>query len=202
MITPYIQFLFNLFLSPHKYYFLCSTPFWKNYLRQGNKGQDDRIIPSEMAFREWYETPNNSFGAGKRNVLFEEKQGTTLKPGAFSDSFFPIFILLKFKINFSIKISIYNWAIKTECWGFYRWIHFLYLQEKVRIVILCQKVQCAGLSVNAVTISSICSGFLSATALSNVVVLIPAFYTKGFTGQRLCYLKSNYLYHLNGDRGK
>lgn len=30
--------------------------------------QDDSIIPSEMAFKEWYETPNNSFGPGKRNV--------------------------------------------------------------------------------------------------------------------------------------
>lgn len=74
MVTPYFLLaFFNVFLSSHKYYLLCSTTFWKNPSSKDNKVQDDSIMPSEMAFKEWYETPNNSFGAKKRNVLFEEK---------------------------------------------------------------------------------------------------------------------------------
>lgn len=44
--------------------------------------------------------------------------------------------------------------------------------------------------------------FCLQTEFSSVIVLISACNTEGFTGQRLRYLKSNRLYHLNGDRGE
>lgn len=56
MVTPYILLaFFNLFLYTHQKYLLCPTTLWKNSLRKDNKGQDDSFIPSEMAFKEWYE---------------------------------------------------------------------------------------------------------------------------------------------------
>lgn len=63
-------------------------------------------------------------------------------------------------------------------------------------------MQCAALSVSTVSTLSICLGFLSATELSSVVMLISACNTEGFTRQRLCYLKSNHLYYLNEGRGE
>lgn len=68
-LASFFQFIF---VTP-QVYLLCPTTVCKNSLRKDNKGQDDSFIASEMAFKEWYETPNNSVGAAKRNVLFAEK---------------------------------------------------------------------------------------------------------------------------------
>lgn len=66
---------------------------------------------------------------------------------------------------------------------------------------MLEELQCVALSVSTVSTLSICLGFLSATELSSVVLLISACNREGFTRQRLCYLKSNHVY-LNEGRGE
>ena len=72
-------------------------------------------------------------------------------------------------------------------------------QEQARLVNLhYKKAQRTGLSVTAVFHPSAQAFSLHPTKLSNVAVLISVCKAGGFTGQILCYSRSNHLHDMNG----